>query len=104
MEWVPVPVPAPAAGGPAGGRWAVIGAGAAGLAAAGAGAGVEVRGYPGLGELAAAVAAGEPVPGVVLASAGGWAGQLEAGAWVMRRVRRGSLVGVVLGLVQEWLA
>ena len=103
VEWVPVPVPVPAAGGPAGGRWAVIGAGAAGLAAAGAGAGVEVRGYPGLGDLAAAVAAGEPVPGVVLASAGGWDGPAGGRGVGDAAGAARSLVGVVLGLVQEWL-
>ena len=58
----------------AAGRWAVAGADALGLAAGLAAAGSQVRAYPGLAGLAEAVAAGEPVPDVVLACAGTAAG------------------------------
>jgi NADP-dependent 3-hydroxy acid dehydrogenase YdfG len=98
VEWVPVPsvvaeeVPA--------GPWAVAGDDQLGLAAGLADAGLEVRAYPHLADLVAAIGTGEPVPGVVLACAGARAG---AGADDEAAAAR-LAAGRVLGLVQEWLA
>ena len=86
------------------GRWVVAGAGAARLAAGLAAAGVEVRAYPDLAGLAAAVGAGEPVPEVVLACAGGgWDGPAGGGPGYGGGDAAGA-AGRVLGLVQQWLA
>jgi len=91
LEWVPVPVPQQHD--LVADRWAAIGPGVLGLTAADPG----MRAYPDLAALAEAVAAGEPVPEVVLACAGA-AGQ-EGGGGEARLV-----AGRVLGLVQDWLA
>ena len=105
VDWVKIPAPAGMAG-----RWALLGedrwqvSGAAGL----------VERYGGLAELAAAVAAGGGVPGVVVAclpavgdagvdrdvGGGGDAGGGEADAGGVVR----AAVGWVLGLVQGWVA
>jgi acyl transferase domain-containing protein/acyl carrier protein len=55
---------------PAGRGWAVAGRDPLGFAAASAATGTDAAGYPGLDALGAAVAAGEPVPAIVLAYAG----------------------------------
>jgi NADPH:quinone reductase-like Zn-dependent oxidoreductase/acyl carrier protein len=98
VEWVPVP-----AVGRAGSRVALLGdvrgtgPGLAGVAAGLAGANAEVRGYADLAVLAGAVAAGEPVPQIVLACAGASAG--ASGVAGLARAEAGR----VLGLVQHWL-
>src|SRR5580658_1049484 len=102
-EWVPVPV---AAAVPAG-RWVVAGADWLGLAAGLAAAGADVVTYPDLGALAAAVAAGGPVPEVVLACAGSAAaGAAAAGAGPGGGGGGGGRGGGggVLGLGQGWRA
>jgi NADPH:quinone reductase-like Zn-dependent oxidoreductase/acyl carrier protein len=95
VDWAAVAV------GGAGGRWAVIGGDempglVAGLAAAGAGA----AGFAGITELAAAVAAGEPVPEVVAVCVPGREEADAGNTAVAARVAAGG----VLGVVQDWLA
>ncbi|MGD1090232.1 MAG: type I polyketide synthase, partial [Verrucomicrobiota bacterium] len=102
--WTPLPAPA---GTPAAAAVAVAGQDWLGLGAALAGTGSPVREYPGITALAAAVAAGDPAPQIVLACAGipgdggdggggGGGGDAAAGAR--------AAAGQVLGLVQDWLA
>ena len=90
VEWVPVPAEGDAG---SAGRWAVVGADALGL-----GEGLDVLSYP---DLAGLVAAGEPVPELVLACAGG--GDVPAAGPDVAGAARVA-AGAVLGLVQEWLA
>ena len=103
VDWVPVPPgpPGPAAA-------AVIGPDQLGLARGLTAAGITVRAYPGLAALAAAAAAGDPVPDLVLTGAtadspdgvDGVDGGPDGG--VAGRARL--VAGRVLVLVQEWLA
>ena len=72
-------------------------AGPGGCSGGARGAGAEVRGYADLAVLAGAVAAGEPVPEVVLACAGASA---EGGG--VAGVARAE-AGRMLGMVQQWL-
>jgi candicidin polyketide synthase FscB len=104
-EWTPVPVSDAAGPRVVPGRWAVVGADVLGLVAGLTAAGADVGAHDDLAALAAAIEAGEPVPDLVLAAAGGaavpamTAGQAEAGeAAAARRA-----AGAVLELVQEWL-
>ncbi|MGK5636990.1 SDR family NAD(P)-dependent oxidoreductase [Streptomyces sp. URMC 126] len=90
VDWVPVPeaqIPA--------GEWALIGPDRFEVVAGLEAAGVPVRSFAGLAEVAAAVEAGEIVPGVVLTCAGGEGDDVAASA------RRAT--GAALELVQEWL-
>ena len=92
VEWVPVPD-----GPPVGAMsCAVAGADVFGVAAGLAAAGTGVLAYPDLAGLAGAVGSGVPVPGLVVACAGGMA---ETSAGVVAR----SVVSGVLELVQGWL-
>ncbi|HEY7147798.1 MAG TPA: acyltransferase domain-containing protein, partial [Streptosporangiaceae bacterium] len=93
VEWVPVP-----AAGPVTSRWAVAGDDTWQLEAGLAAAGAQVRAYPDLAALTAAVQAGEPAPGVVLVCAGDTAS--PGGTAASARAE----VGRVLGVVQGWLA
>ena len=95
-EWVPLP----ATSEPAAGRWAVIGTDSFELAAGLAAAGVQARAHEGLAALAEAIAAGEPVPDVVLACAEGLDGTDHRDAAVAAR----TLTNWMLSLVQRWLA
>ncbi|HEY7143247.1 MAG TPA: polyketide synthase dehydratase domain-containing protein, partial [Streptosporangiaceae bacterium] len=88
VEWTPIP-----ADGAAPGRWALIGASDPALGIDGP----DIRDYPGLAALAAAVQAGQPVPEVVLACLGSPADAGSAAEAARRTATQ------VLGLVQEWL-
>src|ERR1700728_3811953 len=90
LEWVPVPVPQQHD--LVADRWAAIGPDVLGLAAAG----VQVHVHPDLAALAEAVAAGGPVPEIVLAGAVAGTGGVPAAAR--------AAAGQALGLVQQWLA
>jgi acyl transferase domain-containing protein/thioesterase domain-containing protein/acyl carrier protein len=92
VEWVPVPAAAPAAG--FAGRCAVIGDDPLNLGSALGAA--DVRVHQDLAGLAAAVAAGELVPEVVLACT-------EDGTGTGAEAARAAS-GRILGLVQRWLA
>ena len=96
VEWIPVPAPAAR---PAG-RWALVGQDAFGLTAGLTAAGVQIRAYPDLAAVTAAIRAGEPVPDVVLACAGSTAGPADGDAAAGAR----RAAAQVLGLAQEWLA
>ncbi|HEY7144009.1 MAG TPA: SDR family NAD(P)-dependent oxidoreductase, partial [Streptosporangiaceae bacterium] len=94
VAWRPIP----ASGGPPGEPWAVLGPDELNLTAALAAAGAGVRGYRDVGSLTAAVLAGQPAPGMVLAGAGAGAGDKD----VPQAAR--TAVSELLELVQAWLA
>jgi acyl transferase domain-containing protein/NADPH:quinone reductase-like Zn-dependent oxidoreductase/thioesterase domain-containing protein len=100
VDWVALPVPV--AAGPAG-RWALVGDDRLDLLASLAEARADVRAYPDLATLIAAVAAGDLVPELVLACAMPLAGA-DAGAGGSGAVPARAATGHALGLVQEWLA
>ncbi|MCC9311969.1 SDR family NAD(P)-dependent oxidoreductase [Kitasatospora sp. RB6PN24] len=79
------------------GEWALVGVDRFGLVDALGAAGVSVRSFAGLGEVAAAVGAGELEPALVLVCAGG-----PEGADPAEGARRAT--GEALVLVQDWLA
>ena len=92
VRWTQAAVPAAGPGSPV----VVAGPGSPVVAAALAAAGMDTRAYHDLATLERAVAAGEPVPGAVLAAAG------NAAADDAHDVD-GGVAGRVLGLVQQWL-
>jgi acyl transferase domain-containing protein/NADP-dependent 3-hydroxy acid dehydrogenase YdfG/acyl carrier protein len=91
VDWVPAPSARPV------GRAAVLGADPFGLTAALASVGVDVAGYADLAGLHDAVAAGRPVPEVVVACP-------EAGPADDAGAAARAAVGRAVGLVQEFLA
>jgi NADPH:quinone reductase-like Zn-dependent oxidoreductase/malonyl CoA-acyl carrier protein transacylase/acyl carrier protein len=100
VEWIP----APAGDGLAASRWAVLGHDRLGLRAGLVAAGADVREYPDLAGLAAAVQAGEPVPEVALACAGQEGGEAGAETGGAEPGHARAATRRVLRLVQDWLA
>ncbi|MGH8932557.1 MAG: SDR family NAD(P)-dependent oxidoreductase, partial [Egibacteraceae bacterium] len=96
VEWARLPIEPDASA--AAGQWAMVGDEGLGLAAGLAAAGVAVAGHADLESLVEAVAAGGPVPQVVLA---GCAREVGAGGMVQAAH---ALTHRVLALVQSWLA